>query len=134
MKSMIITVTILLITAFLAYYFLSNTNQSMNQTINISPTEFWEKVQDKPGVVIDVRTDEEYNNGHLTITSHQYNLLDGEFENQLENLDKNETYYLYCRTGNRSGQAARLMKEKGFENVYNVGGFSDLSKAGFETK
>lgn len=134
MKSMIITVTILLITAFLAYNFLSNSSQTMNKTMNISPTEFWEKVQDKPGVVIDVRTDEEYNNGHLAITNHQYNLLDGEFENQLENLDKNETYYLYCRTGNRSGQAARLMKENGFENVYNVGGFSDLAKSGFETK
>lgn len=134
MKSMIITVTILLITAFLAYNFLSNSNQTMNQTINISPSEFEEKVQDEPGVVIDVRTDEEYNNGHLAITNHQFNLLDGEFENQLVNLNKNETYYLYCRTGNRSGQAARLMKDKGFENVYNVGGFNDLAKAGFETK
>lgn len=134
MKSMIITVIILLITAFLAYNFLSNSNQTMNKSMNISPTEFGEKVQDKPGVVIDVRTDEEYNNGHLAITNHQYNLLDGEFENQLENLNKNETYYLYCRTGNRSGQAARLMKKNGFENVYNVGGFSDLAKSGFETR
>lgn len=133
MKSMIITVTILLITAFLAYNFLSNSNQTMNQTINISPSEFEEKVQAEPGVVIDVRTDEEYNNGHLAITNHQFNLLDGEFENQLVNLDKIETYYLYCRTGNRSGQAARMMKENGFENVYNVGGFSDLAKSGFET-
>ena len=48
-------------------------------------------------------------------------------------LDKDKTYYLYCRSGNRSGQAARIMKSKGFDNVYNVGGFEDLVRFGFES-
>ncbi|WP_340106200.1 rhodanese-like domain-containing protein [Rhodohalobacter sp. 8-1] len=106
----------------------------MEQSINISPSEFKEKVQDDPGIVIDVRTDGEYQNGHLAIADHQYNLMDGEFESKLDSLNKDKTYYLYCRTGNRSGQAARLMKKNGFENVYNVGGFKELADEGFETE
>lgn len=106
----------------------------MNKQMNLSPSEFGEKIEQEPGIVIDVRTRDEYTSGHLAIADHQYNLLDGEFEKQLGNLDRESTYYLYCRSGNRSGQAARLMKERGFENVYNIGGFQSLASVGFETK
>ena len=106
----------------------------MDKSMNISPSEFKEKVKADPGVVIDVRTDEEYKNGHLAMADHQFNLLDGEFESKLDSLNKSKTYYLYCRSGNRSGQAARLMKKNGFENVYNAGGFGDLAAEGLETE
>jgi phage shock protein E len=118
----------------LAYFFVIKPNQSMNKQMNLSPAEFGEKIEQEPGVVIDVRTRDEYASGHLAIADHQYNLLDGEFEKQLDSLDKDATYYLYCRSGNRSGQAARLMKERGFENVYNIGGFQKLASEGFETR
>ena len=134
MKSMIFTLIIILAAALLAYNFFSNSDRNMDKSMNISPSEFKEKVKADPGVVIDVRTDEEYKNGHLAIADHQFNLLDGEFESKLDSLNKSKTYYLYCRSGNRSGQAARLMKKNGFENVYNVGGFGDLAAGGFETK
>ena len=91
-------------------------------------------MQNEPGVVIDVRTDQEYNSGHLTLSKYQYDFSGGEFARKIETLDKDKTYYLFCRTGNRSGQAARLMKKNGFENVYNVGGFKGLVEEGFETK
>lgn len=134
MKTATIIFTILLITTLLAYNFLSNTNQKMEETIDISPSEFKKKSQTEPGVVIDVRTDEEYRNGHLAITNSQYDFLSGEFEKRMDTLDEDKTYYLYCRSGNRSGQAARLMKKNGFENVYNVGGFEELADDGFETE
>ncbi|MFO7845892.1 MAG: rhodanese-like domain-containing protein [Balneolaceae bacterium] len=106
----------------------------MEQTIDITPSEFKEMAQDNPGVVIDVRTDQEYQSGHLALASYQYDFTNGEFERHLDTLGKDKTYYLYCRTGNRSGQAARLMKKNGFENVYNVGGFEELADEGFETR
>lgn len=102
--------------------------------IDISTEEFKEKRAETEGVIIDVRTKAEYEDGHLAETDHQYDLTNGDFQAQLNNLNKDETYYLYCRTGNRSGQAARIMKNAGFGKVYNVGGFSDLAKAGFETE
>lgn len=112
----------------------SNTETKSTMSIDISTEQFKEKRAETEGIVIDVRTQDEYDEGHLAETDHQYDVMNGEFQSQLENFDKDETYYLYCRSGNRSGQAARIMKKAGFEKVYNVGGFEDLANAGFETE
>ncbi len=82
------------------------------------------------GIVVDVRTPEEFREGHLAQTDYHIDFLDDGFENKLDELDKDQTYYLYCRTGNRSGQARQVMKEKGFISVYNIGGYQDLLDAG----
>ncbi|MCC5942884.1 MAG: rhodanese-like domain-containing protein [Balneolaceae bacterium] len=105
---------------------------SSSTGVDISTEEFKQKLEKEPGVVLDVRTSDEYNAGHLKITDAQYDFLNGDFQNQIVNLEKDKTYYLYCRSGNRSGQAARIMQKEGFENVYNVGGFEELVDAGFE--
>lgn len=102
--------------------------------MDITSSEFKEKIKEKPGTVIDVRRKDEYDEGHLKMTAHQFDYLTGEFQENIDELDKNETYYLYCRSGNRSGKAARIMKSKGFEDVYNIGGFQDLANEGFETE
>ncbi|HKK25544.1 MAG TPA: rhodanese-like domain-containing protein [Gracilimonas sp.] len=102
--------------------------------IDISIDDFKEKFEEEQGVVIDVRTQEEYEEGHLVKTDKLLDFSNGEFQESLSELDKEKTYYLYCRTGNRSGQAARIMKSEGFENVYNVGGFEDLANGGFEAE
>jgi len=112
----------------------STDQKEKTMSIDISTEEFKEKRAETDGVIIDVRTKGEYEEGHLAETDHLYDLMNGDFQAQLDNLDKEETYYLYCRTGNRSGQAARIMKNAGFENVYNVGGFDDLADAGFATE
>lgn len=132
----ILTIVIILITGIIMFNIFNKSNKETGSTmsIDISTEEFKEKRAETEGIIIDVRTQGEYDEGHLAETDHQYDLMNGEFQSQLENLDKEETYYLYCRTGNRSGQAARIMKKAGFENVYNVGGFSDLANAGFETE
>jgi phage shock protein E len=126
-KSIIIILTVL--TGSIMGYKMTSSDK-----IDVTPAEFQELLQDQKGVVIDVRTKNEYDQGHLSITDAQYDFLSGEFQEQMDSFDKDETYYLYCRTGNRSGQAARIMLNEGFENVYNVGGFEDLAKNGFESK
>ena len=102
--------------------------------IDISASEFRERLAKERGEIIDVRTKAEYDEGHLELTDKLYDFNSGEFHEHVNELDKEKTYYLYCRSGNRSGQAARLLKSKGFENVYNVGGFEDLVRAGFEVE
>ena len=115
---------------------ISRTIQEVNMSheIDISPEEFKNKMEQDRGVIIDVRTPGEYKEGHLKETDLQHDYNSGEFQQQLGSLDKDKSYYLYCRTGNRSGKAARIMKMQGFENAYNVGGFEDLAHAGFETE
>lgn len=116
--------------------YLSRTIQEFNMShdIDISPEEFKNKLEKDRGVIIDVRTHGEYSEGHLKETDLQHDYLNGEFQQQLGSLDREKTYYLYCRSGNRSGKAARIMKMQGFENVYNVGGYENLANAGFETE
>lgn len=129
MKTTITTFILITLTGIIMFNFLSKKQNGMD----LSTTEFKEKIKSQPGNVIDVRTLEEYNQGHLKITDSQYDWMNGEFQDAVEEMDKDQTYYLYCRSGNRSGQAARMMKDRGFENVYNIGGFEDLVSGGLES-
>ena len=136
MDKTLIIIGIVIIAGILLFNFLS-TNKGETETMNtavqnIKAAGFQQQLAERPGTIIDVRTQEEYDEGHLAETDHHLNLLNGDFEAQLDSLDKDETYYLYCRSGNRSGQAAELMVKNGFENVYNIGGFQDLVAAGLE--
>lgn len=106
----------------------------MSHEIDISAEDFKQKLEENRGVIIDVRTHGEYSEGHLKEADQQYDYMNGDFQGQLGSLDKNETYYLYCRSGNRSGKAARIMRMQGFENAYNVGGYEDLITSGFESE
>ncbi|WP_155800755.1 rhodanese-like domain-containing protein [Pontibacter sp. BAB1700] len=102
----------------------------------ISATEYkehHEKIDNQEVVLVDVRTPAEFEAGHLEKTQHA-DFLSGEFEKQMQNWDKDKTYYMYCASGNRSGKAAKLMEEAGFKNVYNIGGYSDLKAAGLPIK
>ncbi|HNF87496.1 MAG TPA: rhodanese-like domain-containing protein, partial [bacterium] len=67
----------------------------------------------------DVRTAGEFSAGHLK-EAVLLDFMKPEFESELEKLDKSATYYVYCRSGNRSAKAALLMNQKGFQSVYNV--------------
>lgn len=104
-----------------------------SNNLNINTTEFKENLERERGVIIDVRTKEEYDAGHLKLTDDQINFLNGDFQKSVKSLDKDKTYYLYCRSGNRSGKAAQILDEEGFKSVYNVGGYENLVSAGFES-
>ena len=86
---------------------------------------------DQPSTtILDVRTDEEFAGGHLQKAMNlNYNAPD--FQTQLSDLDKTKPYLVYCAVGGRSSKAAKLMREMGFEQVYNVTeGFPELKRAG----
>lgn len=86
----------------------------------------WEEQleNDSNAVILDVRTEEEIEDGIIP-NSINIDIYKGqEFIDELEKLDKSKNYYVYCRSGNRSGQACAIMKSVGFENSYNLqGGF-----------
>lgn len=74
--------------------------------------------------VLDVRTPSEYNLRHLE-GAFQRNFYDSDFAQQLDVLNKQRIYLIYCQSGNRSGQAFQIMQNLGFEHVYNMlGGIS----------
>lgn len=77
---------------------------------------------DSNAVVLDVRTEDECNDGiienAITIDIHQGQA----FINAIEQLDKTKNYYVYCRSGARSGKACELLNEIGIDNAYNLTG------------
>ena len=75
--------------------------------------------------VIDVRTLEEWNSGYLENAIHK------EWQNILDIspiIPKNETIYLYCRSGNRSGKATNILIKNGYLNAINAGSILEASK------
>jgi len=71
-------------------------------------------------VIIDVRTPAEFNEGHLD-GAILMDLSGGQFADKFRNLDPEDDYAVYCRSGNRSGQAVAMMRDAGFENVIDLG-------------
>jgi len=121
------------LTALAGFVVLSACSGNSKSETRIDPDTFKEKLEETRGVVIDVRTADEFQRGHLALADYNSDLLNGDFEAQLDSLPKDDTYYLYCRTGNRSGQAAEMMKNRGFKEVFNVGGYQELVGSGFDS-
>jgi rhodanese-related sulfurtransferase len=81
-------------------------------------------------VVLDIRTPEEFAEGHLE-GAVLVDFYAPDFAEQLAALDTDVPYLLYCRSGNRSGQALGVMEQLGFTSVANVdGGILAWSDAG----
>lgn len=101
----------------------------MQEKIDLSPDEFAEGVRvNSNAQILDVRTEEEFSSGHLP-GALNINIMGYDFEEQIEELDRHRPYYVYCRSGGRSSSAVKMMKNKGFDEVYNmVGGILAWNK------
>ena len=103
---------------------------SSSSANNLSVDEFSAKAAETGVITLDVRTPGEFAEGHIE-GARLIDFQSGNFENEIAALDKNATYAVYCRSGNRSGQAVKVMQEAGFTNVFNMnGGVIDWSNAG----
>lgn len=92
-----------------------------SEVVRMSATEF-EEAADRPGVVVlDVRTPEEFAEGHLP-GAVNLDVSDPGFAEGLDELDRDATYAVYCRTGSRSLAAAQAMREAGFDDVFDLEG------------
>ena len=92
-------------------------------------------VEQRPDVVLlDVRTPEEYADGHLQkAVNIDYLMVD--FPEQVKKLDPNKPYLVYCAVGGRSSKAATVMSKTGFREVYNARtGYKDLKAAGIPSE
>ena len=103
----------------------------------VRPQEAFDLIQenqDSPDfVILDVRRAGEYAQGHIEAAINM-DFYSPTFTNDLDKLDKDKTYLIYCRSGNRSGQALGIMDELGFQEVYNMsGGISAWQDAGLPT-
>jgi thioredoxin 1 len=84
----------------------------------------------KDKIILDVRTAEEYKEGHLSGAS-QIDYYGTDFKSQVSKLDKSKPIFVYCKGGGRSSSSCEILKDLGFKEVYNLqGGITDWKKAG----
>lgn len=115
--------TKLLLLLFVAL-FLDNCNSSGQQqtSYNLSATEFAEKMNElSKAPVLDVRTPEEFSNGHLQ-RAKNIDWNGSNFESEIGAFDKSKPVLVYCLSGGRSGSAAAKMRNMGFKEVYEMNG------------
>lgn len=93
-----------------------------NKTVeNLYSNDFQQKITETTdAVILDVRTEEEFRSGRIP-DAININVMGGSFIDKVDLLDKSKTYFVYCRSGGRSGQACSFMAGRGF-NVYNLAG------------
>jgi rhodanese-related sulfurtransferase len=94
------------------------------------PITTMEKDQEEQIILVDVRTKEEFDQGHLC-DALNIDFKADDFKANIQKLPKSSPVYLYCRTGKRSKSAATILKGLGFENITNLeGGYVAYTEAG----
>ncbi len=82
--------------------------------------------KDDNAVILDVRTDAEFDEGYIPGALHMDVQNTAQFYENAKDLDTSKNYYIYCRSGGRSGYACALFNSLGIKNTYNlVGGIME---------
>ncbi|MEY3051815.1 MAG: hypothetical protein RLY31_1600 [Bacteroidota bacterium] len=97
----------------------ATTPSKPHEDLNVAA--FREKMKEPGIVLLDVRTPAETAAGKIE-GAVELDFYDPDFAGKVAGLDKDKTYLVYCRSGNRSGKACRLMKQQGFGHLYNLEG------------
>lgn len=113
-----ITISIVL---FLAM-FLSSCTETKKEIVTLAITEYDSTIMES-GVLIDVRTPEEFAEGHLP-NAINIDVKNDNFTEKMGEIKKKETVYLYCRSGKRSLKATSILDTLGYKKIFNLdGGF-----------
>lgn len=99
----------------------SNENQQQPTVKNLAQSDLASKITEDV-ILIDVRTPGEVNAGYIDGADAFIDYNGASFQSEINKLDKEKTYVMYCRSGGRSGRAAEFMVKNGFKDVYNLEG------------
>lgn len=98
-----------------------NTINTAGAYENLESREFQKRISENPScIILDVRTEDEFSSERIP-NSININVMDPSFMKSISTLDKSKTYFVYCRSGGRSGSACSILGKQGFE-VYNLDG------------
>lgn len=104
------------------------TSTDVTQTVDAATAA--DLLAEGDGVLLDIRTPEEFAAGKIA-GSQNIDFYAADFAAQLDRLDKDATYFVYCRSGNRSSQAMDTFEDLGFSQVYEIdGGILNWNAAG----
>jgi glutamine cyclotransferase len=116
----------------------SEVSQSATPSVQtINSADAFKLIQENKGnadfIILDVRTPDEFNGGHIG-NAVNIDFYSPDFKSNLEKLDRNKLYLVYCLTGGRSASASQMLSELGFPRVYNLaGGITRWIQDGYPT-
>lgn len=97
-------------------------NHRSSDAVALSREIYMAQLEQSPeAVLIDLRTPQEYTSGHIA-GALNIDFYGATFESDIRALDTTKTYYIYCRSGNRSSQALRSMRAAGITHIYDLAG------------
>jgi len=97
----------------------------------VSTEKFKNLVDSGSGIILDVRTPEEFSNGHIA-NAVAINVNDSSFTEKINHLPKGKDIYVYCRSGKRSLKAADILLGNKFKRIYNLeNGITEWIEKGF---
>jgi len=100
-------------------------NAEKGVVTTLQPKEAYELINKNSGnadfIILDIRTTREFLNGHIS-GAVNVDCYSRTFDADIEQLDKEKIYLIYCRTGKRTSEVIRKMLRKGFENIYTFHG------------
>ena len=97
--------------------------QTTDTVKKLSALEFSNQLKDLPaGILIDARTKQEFNLGHLKGAANYNVLAPEDFDQQIATLDKSKPVFVYCQSGKRSTVAAAKLHKQGFSNIFELNG------------
>ena len=100
-------------------------------TLTMPASEFKKHLEEKQGILVDVRTPEEYGKEHIK-GSKNIDVKADDFESEINKLDKSKIYFIYCGVGKRGSLAMQKMHHAGFMKLYNLeGGLNGWKKEKF---
>ncbi len=112
----------------LCFIFIGTAQEKDNITI-LEKDSFAEAIKENNVQLLDVRTPKEYAEGHIADAKLLNYFEKDAFRKYASKLDKDEPVYLYCRSGNRSQKAAKILVDMGFTEIYDLeGGYMNWSK------
>jgi len=105
----------------IALLFFTNCNFAQQATV-LNANDYEKKISTEKNIqLIDVRTPEEYQQGHIK-NAKNMNVYDANFEKEIQKLDKSKPVYIYCRSGSRSRSAAQVLSNNGFKTIFDLQG------------
>ena len=124
----------LFVTAILLLAFCNLFGQNDTTFKSVDVKEFEKLITQEQVVLVDVRTSQEHTDAYIPGTDYNIDVLSSEFEEIVDsNLKKDKTIAIYCRSGNRSKKAAKILTAKGFKVIELSTGCNGWSSSGKAT-
>lgn len=129
MEGAILTVLLVVVVMFAIYRFTPTVGSALAPEGGvIQPAQYVDSLASSAHTLIDVRTPQEFAGGHI---KGALNIPVDELAQRLSRVPRDMPVVVYCRSGNRSATASRILRDAGYSTVYDMGGIIAWQSAGY---